>query len=72
MSRTLKISLISLALGVLGIFVGFASGAVGICGNGGWGLIFVYLGLAGLAMFVVSLPVMLGQVVYRKWYRPSS
>ena len=69
MSRTLKISLASLVVGVVGIFIGFASGAVGVCGDGGWGLAALVLGLGGLVVFAGSLPVMLGQVVYRKWHR---
>jgi hypothetical protein len=54
MNLWLKVALWSLGIGMLGIFTAFASGAIGICGNGGWGIIAFFIGMAALVTSLVS------------------
>jgi predicted Co/Zn/Cd cation transporter (cation efflux family) len=68
MSRWAKTSICSFGVFIVGSFIGMASGAIGICGDGGWGLVPAFLGMLALAVFVVSLPVLPGRAIYRKWY----
>ena len=64
-SRPLKIALWSLPAGVVGIFTGFASGAVGICGNGGWGIVPFFGGLAALVVSAISFVIWIASLIAR-------
>jgi hypothetical protein len=55
---------ICLLLFIAGSVAGFASGAIGICGNGGWGMIPAVIGLLALpGSFVCAI---LGSVQNRR------
>jgi hypothetical protein len=56
-SWAFKITLWSLLIGVVGTFTGFASGAIGICGNGGWGIVPALIGVASLCVCGISFVV---------------
>jgi hypothetical protein len=58
-----RIALASLPIGLLGIYVGIASGAVGICGGGGWGVVPFYVGLIALPISGLAFIVWIGCLI---------
>ena len=59
----MKITLWSLAIGLVGIFTGFASGAIGICGNGGWGVVPFISGLIALGVSAISFVIWIASLI---------
>ena len=66
MGRLLKVVLWSLPIGIVGSFIGMASGAIGVCGNGGWGLVPAFIGLGALLVFSVSFSAWLFLTIWNK------
>ena len=52
MSLWAKLTLWSFGTALVGIFLGLASGAVGTCGHGGWGLVPFCIGFLALLNLV--------------------
>jgi hypothetical protein len=48
---------------VVGIFLGFSSGAIGICGGGGWGIVPFFIGLAAIPVCGISFVIWIASLI---------
>jgi len=68
MTKLPKVTLASLVIWVAGSFIGVATGAIGICGNGGWGTIPAIIGFCALPVFLISLTMLIFRLIRDKFY----
>jgi hypothetical protein len=66
MSRLLKTGLYCIPIAILGMFIGMASGAIGVCGNGGWGTVPAILGFIAFLVGIACLISAFIRFVYRR------